>query len=55
MLRLLNLMKFIKLDVDVFAPYALGGIVNDETISEIKAPIIAGAANNQLLDEEKAL
>lgn len=42
-----------KLDVDVFAPCALGGFINDETIPEIKAPIIAGAANNQLLDEKK--
>ncbi len=40
-----------KLNVDVFAPCALGGFLNDQTIPEIKAPIIAGAANNQLLDE----
>lgn len=40
-----------KLAVDVFAPCALGGILNDQTIPEIKASIIAGAANNQLLDE----
>ncbi len=40
-----------KLSVDVFAPCALGGFLNDQTIPEIKAPIIAGAANNQLLDE----
>lgn len=41
------------LDVDVYAPCALGGILHDETIPQIKAPIIAGAANNQLLDEDK--
>ncbi|OGV26124.1 MAG: amino acid dehydrogenase [Legionellales bacterium RIFCSPHIGHO2_12_FULL_37_14] len=35
-------------DCDVFAPCARGGIINDSTINEIKAPIIAGAANNQL-------
>ena len=40
------------LDVDVFAPCALGGILNSSTIPLIKAPIIAGAANNQLEDEE---
>lgn len=39
---------FMALDVDVLAPCALGGIVNDDTIDAIKAPIIAGAANNQL-------
>ncbi len=36
------------LDVDVFAPCALGGVLNDTTIPEIKAPIVAGSANNQL-------
>jgi leucine dehydrogenase len=37
--------------VDVYSPCALGGILNPKNISEIKAPIIAGGANNQLLDE----
>ncbi len=37
-----------KMEVDVFAPCALGGIVNDDTISEFRCRIIAGAANNQL-------
>jgi leucine dehydrogenase len=35
---------------DVFAPCALGGIINDETIPQLKVEIIAGAANNQLLE-----
>ncbi|PCI61913.1 MAG: amino acid dehydrogenase [Kordiimonadales bacterium] len=35
-------------DCDVFAPCALGGGLNRKTIPEIKASIIAGAANNQL-------
>ena len=39
------------LDVDVFAPCALGGVINSSTIPLIKASIIAGAANNQLEDE----
>jgi leucine dehydrogenase len=38
-------------DADVFAPCALGAIVNDETIKRMKFKIIAGGANNQLLDE----
>lgn len=33
---------------DVLAPCALGSALNDETIPKIAAPIIAGAANNQL-------
>ncbi|MEO1013572.1 MAG: Glu/Leu/Phe/Val dehydrogenase dimerization domain-containing protein [Pseudomonadota bacterium] len=37
-----------KADVDVFAPCALGGAVNHDTIDGIKAKIVAGAANNQL-------
>jgi len=36
---------------DVFAPCALGGIINDETIPQFKVEIIAGGANNQLLEE----
>lgn len=36
------------LDVDIFAPCALGAVVNDETIPQFKCKIIAGAANNQL-------
>lgn len=36
------------LDMDVFAPCALGAILNDETIPQLKCSIIAGAANNQL-------
>ncbi len=35
-------------DVDVFAPCALGGSINSETIDRLKATIVAGAANNQL-------
>ena len=40
-------------DVDVFAPCALGAILNDETIKVLKAPVIAGGANNQLQDEAR--
>lgn len=39
------------LDVDIYAPCALGATINDGTIPKIKASIIAGAANNQLEDE----
>lgn len=35
---------------DVFAPCALGAILNDDTIPRIKAKVIAGAANNQLAE-----
>lgn len=38
------------LDVDVFAPCALGAILNDQTIPQLKAKIVAGASNNQLAE-----
>jgi leucine dehydrogenase len=38
-------------DCDVFAPCALGAILNDRTIPQIRAKIVCGAANNQLLEE----
>ena len=41
-----------KLEVDIFAPCALGGVINDDTISEFRCKIIAGAANNQLAGDE---
>ena len=40
------------LDVDVYSPCALGGAINSHSIDVIKAPIIAGAANNQLAKPE---
>lgn len=45
--------EIFKVDADIFAPCALGAIVNDKTLAEMKFQIIAGAANNQLLDEVK--
>ena len=36
---------------DIFAPCALGAIINDKTIPLLKCGIVAGAANNQLLEE----
>ncbi|TNE98642.1 MAG: Glu/Leu/Phe/Val dehydrogenase, partial [Bacteroidetes bacterium] len=39
-------------DMDIYAPCALGATVNDETLSRLKCSIIAGAANNQLKNEE---
>jgi len=35
---------------DIFAPCALGGVLNDQTIPQLKATLIVGAANNQLLE-----
>jgi leucine dehydrogenase len=35
---------------DVFAPCALGAVINDTTLPQLKCSIIAGAANNQLAE-----
>ena len=35
---------------DVFVPCALGGIINQDTLPQLKCKIIAGGANNQLSD-----
>jgi len=36
---------------DVFAPCALGGVLNDATIPQLQVQIVAGSANNQLLEQ----
>jgi leucine dehydrogenase len=41
------------LDMDIYAPCALGATINDDTLSRLKCAVIAGAANNQLADEER--
>lgn len=39
------------LDVEVFAPCAMGAILNDHSITSLRAKVVAGAANNQLAEE----
>ncbi len=40
-------------NMDIYAPCALGATINDDTIYKLRAKIIAGAANNQLGEENK--
>jgi leucine dehydrogenase len=40
-------------DMDIYAPCALGATINDDTIDKLKCSVIAGAANNQLDEESK--
>jgi leucine dehydrogenase len=40
--------RIVAVEADVFAPCALGGVLDDETIAGLRAEIVAGAANNQL-------
>jgi leucine dehydrogenase len=46
--------KALTAEVDVLAPCALGGVLNEDTVPNLQAPVIAGAANNQLADEAVA-
>ncbi len=39
-------------EADVFAPCALGAVLNDDTIPRLKASVVAGSANNQLARAE---
>ena len=45
--------KIFGIECDIFAPAALGAIINDETIPQLKCSIVAGPANNQLANEER--
>ncbi len=42
-------------DVDVFSPCALGGVLNRQTIPEVRAKVVVGAANNQLESDARAV
>jgi len=39
--------------MDIYAPCALGGTLNDNTLDRLRCQIIAGGANNQLDDEKR--
>ncbi len=42
--------ELLEAEMDVLAPCALGGVIDDEVASKLAVRVIAGAANNQLLD-----
>jgi len=44
--------EVLALDVDVFSPCALGAVLNSRSIPRLRARIVAGAANNQLAQDE---
>jgi leucine dehydrogenase len=44
--------KIHAVDCDIFAPCALGGVIRDDTLPELKCRVVAGSANNQLEREE---
>jgi leucine dehydrogenase len=44
--------EVLALDVDVFSPCALGAVLNSKSTPRLRARIVAGAANNQLAQDE---
>jgi len=50
--KVVGLNEIYDIDMDIYAPCALGATVNDDTLSRLKCSIIAGAANNQLANEK---
>jgi leucine dehydrogenase len=50
--KVVGLEEIYDIDMDIYAPCALGATVNDETLGRLKCSIIAGAANNQLKQED---
>ena len=44
--------EMLNVDMDIYAPCALGATINTESIRTLTCSIIAGAANNQLADEK---
>jgi leucine dehydrogenase len=48
--RLVSPQEIHHLDVDIFAPCAMGAVLNDTTIPELRCKIVCGSANNQLAE-----
>lgn len=49
--EILTDLDFFDMDMDIYAPCALGATLNTENIKRLKCSVIAGAANNQLAEE----
>ena len=43
--------QIVSMRADIFAPCALGAVINDQSIPQLRAQIVVGAANNQLLED----
>lgn len=49
--KVVSIDNFAEVECDIFAPCAIGGVINPSTIDRFKCQAIAGAANNQLLTD----
>ncbi len=52
--QIVSVEDILTLEADVFAPCAMGAVLNRDTIEGLRVGIVAGAANNQLADEQQA-
>ncbi len=50
--KVVGLEEIYDIEMDIYAPCALGATINDDTLARLKCSIIAGAANNQLKQED---
>jgi leucine dehydrogenase len=48
--RVVDVEAILSVEADVLAPCALGGVINDESLPHLGCAVVAGAANNQLLE-----
>ncbi|WP_430790772.1 Leu/Phe/Val dehydrogenase [Virgibacillus flavescens] len=48
--KVLDNAEIYQVEADVFIPCALGGIINDHTVEQLKVKAVVGSANNQLLE-----
>jgi leucine dehydrogenase len=49
--RLVGGDEILRVESEVLSPCALGGVINDDTVPRLSCAIVAGAANNQLLED----
>lgn len=49
--EVVNVNDIYDVECDIFAPCALGAVINDDTINRLRSKVIAGAANNQLKEQ----
>ncbi|GAK06554.1 LOW QUALITY PROTEIN: leucine dehydrogenase [Geomicrobium sp. JCM 19038] len=49
--EVVNVNDIYDVECDIFAPCALGAVINDDTIGRLRSKVIAGAANNQLKEQ----
>lgn len=52
--RTADLSEIYGVEADIFAPCAIGGVINADTIPQLRTSVVAGAANNQLSNMEDA-